>query len=689
MRKEDRSSHLKGKSGELEEKLLQAEREIEYYKKLSEEAGKKRLRDVEQLTRLISALRDTEEKLKQSEKRYRSLFENSTAATMVIDEDTTISMVNAQFEVSSGYTRDEVVGKMSWTKLVHPDDLKQMLKYHRERRCAKKEIPKEYEFRFVRKDGEIRDVFIRVDLFPDSNQSIASLLDITSRKKAELALEREKEKFRILVEEFPYGVAVIGRDGTYKYINSKFTQIFGYTLEDVPTGKQWWEKAYPDKEKRKLAKSMWVEDLKHFEPGKVRSRCFSVRCKDGTEKIIDFRGASLHTGDHLMIYEDVTKEKEIEKRLMQAQKMEAIGTLAAGIAHDFNNLLMGIQGRVSLMLMDTPSNHPHFEELGKIEEIVKSATELTSQLLGFARGGKYEVKVADPNSIVEKSFKMFGRTRKEIRIHEKYCGDIWAVEVDAGQIEQVLLNIYINAWQAMPSGGDLYVETSNVYVGTDDSLSYQVEPGRYVKISVTDTGIGMDDDTLQRIFEPFFTTKKKQRGVGLGLASAYGIIRNHGGVIEVFSEKGKGSTFNIYLPASSKERVEEENYCEEVTSGSERILLIDDEEEVLDIGKKMLERIGYKVVVASSGEEGVRLYKEMKDAIDLVILDMVMPKMGGVDTFNALRSVNPNARVLLSSGYSLEKEAQEMLEKGGAGFIQKPFSIEAISKIIRKILNCA
>ncbi len=510
---------------------------------------------------------------------------------------------------------------------------------------------------------------------------------VSDLKSAKEDLSKEKEKFRILVEESPFGVALIGKDAEYKYVNSKFTEVFGYTLDDIRTGRDWWEKAYPDEDKRKLAISMWKEDLKRFGPGEIRPRTTTVVCRNGTRKIINFRSVTLSSGDQFVIYDDVTKEKEIEKQLIQAQKMDAIGTLAGGIAHDFNNLLMGIQGRVSLILMDTPRAHPHFEELKKIEDIIKSAADLTSQLLGFARGGKYEVRVANPNDIVEKSFKMFGRTRKEIRIHEKYSENVWSIEVDAGQIEQVLLNLYINVWQAMPSGGDLYVETSNVVIGKDDSLSYRIEPGKYVKISVTDTGVGIDESIIGRIFEPFFTTKKKQRGVGLGLASAYGIVKNHGGIIEVLSQKGKGTTFDVYLPASGKENAEKSEVCGHVITGTETVLLVDDEEEVLTVGEKVLTKMGYRVVMASSGEEGVGLYERHKEGIDLVILDMIMPGMNGSETFDALRSIDPDVKVLLSSGYSLEEEARKILRKGCSGFIPKPFRAEELSRVMRKILD--
>ena len=249
---------------------------------------------------------------------------------------------------------------------------------------------------------------------------------------------------------------------------------------------------------------------------------------------------------------NITERKRFEAQLQQAQKFEAIGTLAGGIAHDLNNLLMGIQGRTSLMLLQTDPIQPQFEHLKEIETYIKRAAKLTQQLLGFARGGKYEVSPTNMNDLIEKSAQMFGRTKKEITIHKKYHDQIWSVEIDRSQIDQVLLNIFVNAWQAMPAGGHLYIQTNNEILGEDITEAHGVRPGKYVAISIADTGIGMDEKTLKRVFDPFFTTKEKERGSGLGLASAYGIIQNHDGTILAESETGQGTTFRIYLPVTEK-----------------------------------------------------------------------------------------------------------------------------------------
>jgi nitrogen-specific signal transduction histidine kinase/ActR/RegA family two-component response regulator len=405
------------------------------------------------------------------------------------------------------------------------------------------------------------------------------------------------------------------------------------------------------------------------------------------------------TSTDQMLFED---KKNIEYKLLQARKMEALGTLAGGIAHDFNNLLMGIQGNASLMLLNIDSSHPHYEKLKRIEEQVKNGAELTRQLLGFARGGKYDVRPTGLNDLVKKTVTRFGHDKEEIKILGRYQKDIWTVEVDQGQIEQVLLSLYDNAWQAMPGGGALYLETENVVLEKDYCKLFDMKPGNYVKFSVTDTGIGMDEATRQKIFEPFFTTKKMGRGKGLGLASVYGIIKNHGGLIHVYSEKGHGTTFNIYLPASENLTTGEDALTDEVIRGDQTILIVDDEKMILDVGVEILESLGYKVISAKGGREAIDIIrhahqgksKEQKGKVrpinsmpDLVILDLMMPDMSGGETYDKIKGIDPKIKVLLSSGYSVNGRATEILKRGCNGFIQKPFSIKAISQKIKEILD--
>ena len=422
--------------------------------------------------------------------------------------------------------------------------------------------------------------------------------------------------------------------------------------------------------------------------------------KDGTKRPVDDCGAPIKNDKGeiigvVLVFRDITKRRQseeerekLEAQLLQAKKMEAIGTLAGGIAHDFNNLLMGIQGQASLMLLDIAPDHPHYKRLKSIENTVQTGAGLSKQLLGFARGGRYEVKPTNLNELIKHSSEMFARTQKNITINEKYHKDIWTVEVDQGQINQVLLNLYVNAWQAMPEGGSIYIETSNVELEENYSRTFSIKPGNYVKISVTDTGVGIDKAIQPRVFEPFFTTREIGHGTGLGLASAYGIIKNHGGIINLYSEKGKGTTFTIHLPVSEKEvPIIKKKLDNKIQKGTETILLVDDEDIIIDVGKDMLDQLGYKVLSAKTGEKAIEIYRKHKDNIDMAILDMIMPHMSGSDTYDRMKEINPDIKVLLSSGYSIDGQATDILNRGCNGFIQKPFNMNQLSAAIKKILE--
>jgi PAS domain S-box-containing protein len=519
-----------------------------------------------------------------------------------------------------------------------------------------------------------------VDILKTTAQIIAKSIET---KQAEEALRESEEKYRILVENANDAIFVM-QDQKVTFPNPKAIEMgrnLGVDLERVPFTNY----IHPEDREmvverhNKRIKGEKVPDTYTF---RLMNREGEVMWTELNTILINWEGKP----GTLNFLRDITMQKKLEIQLQQARRMEALGTLAGGIAHDFNNLLMGIQGRTSLMLMaDLPQLH--YEELKGIEDIVKSATGLTKQLLGFARTGKYEIKPTDMNEIVHKSSQMFGRTKKETKIHVKYQQGIWPVEVDRSQIDQVLLNLYVNAWQAMPGGGELYLQTENVIFDESDYNPYRLTPGRYVKISVTDTGVGMDDETQERIFEPFFTTKEMGRGLGLGLASAYGIIKNHDGIINVFSQKGEGTTFDIYLPASEKKVIEEKKLPETVIKGVETVLLVDDEDIIVGIGEKNLKRMGYDVITAKNGKEAIELYKEHKAKIDIVVLDMIMPEMGGGETYDRLKELNPNVKVLLSSGYSIKGQANDIMKRGCDGFIQKPFRMRMLSRKIREVLD--
>jgi len=507
--------------------------------------------------------------------------------------------------------------------------------------------------------------------------------DITERKKAEEELRLSEEKYRHLVENANEAIFVL-QDGEIKFFNDKAKQI-GSELRielDLDSFDN-----YIHPKDRDMVIDRHIRRLQ----GEKLPDTYAFRLigKDGQEMCVEINTIKVSWEGRaatLNFLRDITFQRKLEQQLQLSQKMEAVGTLAGGVAHDFNNLLMGIQGRTSLMMLEISSTHPSFEHLQEIEACVQKAAKLTKQLLGFARGGKYEIKPTDLNDLVENNVQMFGRTKKEITIFKKYEKKLWSAAVDQSQIDQVLLNIFVNAWQAMPEGGDLYIQTKNDILDENLARAHGAAPGKFIKISIMDTGIGMDDKTMKSVFDPFFTTKEKERGTGLGLASAYGIIKNHNGIITVDSKKGKGATFNVYLPASDKAVVEEKGYEQKILIGSETVLLVDDEAMIIDVSVLMLKNMGYEVLTAHNGKEAIEIYKQNADRIAIVVLDLVMPDMDGGEVYQRLKEIDSNVKVLLSSGYSLNDQAAEILNHGCDGFIQKPFKLNELSIKLREII---
>jgi len=539
-----------------------------------------------------------------------------------------------------------------------------------------------------------------IPVFDNENrleQIIHIATDVTERKRMEESLRKSESTLKSIFLAAPIGIGLVS-NRIIKRVNDRLCEMLGYSREDLL--EQSARILYPTDDDYEFVGKEKYAQITERGTGTVETRWIR---KDGSIiKILlsstPLDSANLSSGvtfTAVDITERVHAEEsrsKLEAQLFQAQKMEAIGTLAGGIAHDFNNILMGIQGYTSLAKLDFEPNHPHYERFQKIEEQIMSGANLTRQLLGFARGGKYEVKPTNLNQLLKTSAEIFSRTKKEISISHKLQKDLCWVDADQGQIDQVFLNIYINAWQAMSQGGDIYIESQNVTLNDNNVKPYDVHPGKYAKISITDTGTGMDTLTQERIFEPFFTTKQPGKGTGMGLASAYGIIKNHGGFITVQSELEKGSTFSIFLPASHKKpnEVEESSASEEkLLAGYEHILIVDDELNNVVPTKELLNNLGYNVTAVGSGQEAITLYAAKWKEFDLVILDMIMPGISGGQTFDALLEINPTVKVILSSGYSVDGEAQQIMNRGCKGFIQKPFRISNLSKKIREILGAS
>ena len=403
-----------------------------------------------------------------------------------------------------------------------------------------------------------------------------------------------------------------------------------------------------------------------------------------TANVLEFEGREYHCA----FTHDITRRRQLEEQLRQAQKMEAIGTLAGGVAHDFNNILTSILGYASLVQQELPFPSPLHADMETIITSARRAADLTAQLLTFAhRSVQTEQQLLDLNGVVQEVAKLLERTiDKAISIEPHLRGDLYPVKGDASQLHQAILNLCLNARDAMPDGGRLILETQNIRVGAAEARGdLHIEPGAYTVLSVTDTGRGMDPAVQQRIFEPFYTTK--EHGRGLGLAMVYGIVRGHNGAIHVYSEPGHGTTFRIYLPAQPGNAAPVTPPPQTVIGGTETILIVDDEEDVRQVLQRILERGGYTVVVARDGPEAIALCRQQGIALDLVVLDVIMPHMGGQETFRQLRQIDPQLKVLLSSGYSENGQAAAAMADGARGFLQKPYDMETVLRKVRGTLN--
>ena len=530
------------------------------------------------------------------------------------------------------------------------------------------------------------------NLFLRETEALSKL--ILWRNQAEKALRESEERFRNVYETAPLAFVVWDLDTNVTDWNKKAEELFGWTKEEV-IGNNFFDFLIPEKDRPRV-----VDVVKSLLNGKLKSHSINDNLTKGGEIITcEWNNSLFHDNDGNIIGVislglDITKRKRVEEektkleaQLQRAQRLESIGTLASGFAHNFNNLLMGIMANISIMLLDIDSDHQHYKYLKNIEKQIINGSKLAGQLTGYARVGKYEVKPIDLNKLLKETSNTFKIAKKDIRIHKYLTENLYKIEADIGQIEQAILNLFVNAADAMPEGGELFIETKNVTDKDIPGKPYHPKPGSYVLLTIKDTGIGMDKMTRERIFEPFFTTKSLAEGTGLGLSSTYGIIKGHGGYIGVDSEKGHGATFRLYLPATEKDVKKEKRAPDKIVKGKETILFVDDESTVIEGCEGMLNKMGYNVSTAGSGKEALEIYKRKSDEIDMVILDMIMPEMSGGETYDRLKEMNPDIKVLLASGYSIKGQATEILKRGCNGFIQKPFNMEALSMKIREILD--
>ena len=642
-----------------------------------------------QMLRIERKRHNTFMTLSDSEARHRAMLESAPNPIIVCDIEGITLFINPAFTRIFGWRPDELIGRH--IDFVPPENIAETNSAI-QKAYDMPEGDYSFETRRRTRAGDVIDVLFSASVFRDMEGNaigiVENLQDITRSKATEQALRESELTARAIGDTARDVIIMINERGEVTFWSKAGYDILGYHSGEM-VGHNLHQILAPDRYHK-----AYLTGLQRFRQngaGNAVGKTIELTAlhKNGNELPVELSLASVHLKNRwhaVGILRDISERKRMEERSQQVQRLESLGTLAGGIAHDFNNLLMGIQGRVSLLLADLKPSAPNVAQLKGIEEHVHSAVSLTRQLLGFARSGKYEVKTTDMNALVSKTAEMFGRTRKEVRIDIETEAELWACNVDRGQIEQVLINMYVNAWQAMPGGGRLLIKTQNIQLDERKATQHEVEAGRFITISIIDTGTGIMPEIIDRIFEPFYTTKEMGRGTGLGLASSYGIVKNHGGFITVQSKLDSGTRFDIRLPAveAEPEVLTEENGT--IQYGNETILLVDDEDMILEVGVAIFNRLGYKVLSARGGERALEIYRDQADDIDLVILDMIMPDMSGEKLHDALKTINPKVKILLSSGYSIDDAALNSMLKDCSGFIQKPFDIAMIAQKLREVL---
>ncbi len=631
-----------------------------------------------------------EQELRASEERYSTLLDSVEVSFFETDLAGNITFFNDAVRRGLGYSPTELLG-LNYKRYIDEENAKIMYRVFNEV-YRTGEPNKGFVSMIVKRDGTKAPREYSVSLLRDSGGEPVGFRgvarDIGERVKAEEQLRESEKKYRTLFEESKDVIYISTPDGKLLDINPAGVELFGYSSKEELLRIDIVRDLYLDPNDRDafqmaIVQQGFVKDyelaFKKRDGQPVTVLVTANAVKDDSGRMLTYRG----------IMRDITEKKRLEQQLLQAQKMESVGTLAGGIAHDFNNILGGILGYASFMKTKMEEGHPFFRYVDTIERSSIRAAELTSQLLAFARGGKYNVSSVNVNKIVDETIRMIARTfDKSIEIRTHLHPRLPMVEADSGQLLQVLMNLCVNAGDVMPAGGELTIETDIETLTEEDvKLRKGAQAGSYVCLTVTDTGIGMDRETQQRIFEPFFTTKKEGKGTGLGLSMVYGVVKNHGGLVRVHSDVGRGTTFKIYLPVSEKPQTEEASETDAPLGGDEWILVVDDEEPIRSFVKDVLESNGYRVLSAENGAEAVSVYKEHDGDIDLVLLDMVMPRMGGHETFLRLRTHNPGVKALLCTGYSEDGKAQEILKSGVMGFIQKPYQGNTLLSKVRTTLD--
>ncbi len=643
----------------------------------------------------ITERKIAEEKLKESESRYRELIDTIPYGVEEVDLDGRMIFLNDSYHKILGYGPDELIGKYIWDNDPTPEDVGRLKEYF-EYLKREQPAPEPYISKNVRKDGKIIEVHVDWNYKRDQDGNLKGFIsvvtEITERKRAEEALKESEKQKKLILNSTAEMVAYYDTELTVIWANRAAGESVGKTPQEL-VGRHCYE--------------IWNVRNEPC-PGcpviKARDEKIPVRCEMETPdgRYWSLRGYPVLDDKNEVIAlvefgQDITEQKKhreekarLEEQFHQAQKLESVGRLAGGVAHDLNNLLSPILGYSEILLMDAKNYIELKEPLEAIINASMRARDMVKRLLAFSRKQTLDFKQVDMNRLLKNFEKLLRRTiREDITIHVKLAPALPSVKGDAGQLEQVVMNLAVNAQDAMPSGGDLTLETAHVLLDNKEPGEQGPEPGEFIMLAVSDTGCGIDDEIREHLFEPFFTTKDKDKGTGLGLATVYGIVKQHGGDIVAHSEPGKGAVFKVYLPVSSEILDARTGGTKRPSDlkGTETVLLTEDDENVRKLAMKLLKRQGYKVIAASGGKEALEKLKDCQDEVHLLLTDVIMPEMNGKELYEKIKEKHPNMKVLYMSGYTNDVIAHCGVLDEGIHFIQKPFSIKTLAAKIRETLD--
>jgi PAS domain S-box-containing protein len=649
------------------------------------------------LNREVDDRQQAQEALKRSEAKYRLLADNVRDNIWVLRlGDLRFTYISPSVRDILGYTPEEAV-ELTLEEILTAESLTLFMNFLKGELAADKrgQAPtrsRTLELEQYRRDGSTIWVEISTAVMTGADGRPEEILgvtrDITERKLAEAALRESQERYLSILEASPDPVVLHDTDGNVVYINPAFTRVFGWTLDDL-SGQQIDfvpEEAWD-------ATSRRINQIKRG----LSFHGFETRRLNKEGKLLDismsaaaWRDSEGKPSGSVITLRDITEQKKMEVQLQHARKMEAVGTLAGGVAHDFNNVLQAISGYVQLMLRHKAPDDPENGHLQAIDQAISRAGMMINQLLTVSRKLESKPVPVDLGQMVHDVCRLLERTvPKMIDIEISNPPNLKPVYADPTQVEQIILNLGGNARDAMPDGGKLVFSTGNLEVKDGAVRPHaEIAPGAYVTLAVSDTGVGMDADTADHIFEPFFTTKELGKGTGLGLATVYGIVKKHNGHITCDTGPGWGTTFTIYLPALADEHPVPEQSPDrelEIKGGRETILVVDDEPSILEVGRQILGEYGYTTLAAGSGEEALQVYQDQ--AVDLVVLDLNMPGMGGQKCLEKLKEIDPDARVIIASGYSADTAAGKAIRARVEGYIGKPYRLHNLLQMVREVLD--